>query len=115
MHRTPGRPAVQGLVDWVSFFDAVDEVRRTRSFAALKRLYYRSRRTKERALLNAAARALAQELQLDAPWWASRSKFLQEPYFVSGVENLKATALLESPMAFRQNNIFVLSNFLKRV
>lgn len=39
---------------------------------------------------------------------------LPEPWFVAGVENLKATALVESPLPFRRNNIFVLGNFLSR-
>ncbi len=111
----PGRPASKGITEWSAFFDAVDETRRGRSFHALKRLYYRSRRTRERALINATARALARELSMEEPWWATHPQYLSEPYFVSGVENLKATALVESPLPFRQNNVFVLDNFLKRV
>jgi hypothetical protein len=33
---------------------------------------------------------------------------------VSGVENLKAMALVESPAWFRRRNVFVLGNFLNR-
>lgn len=110
----PGRPPRLGVTAWVPFFDAVDEVRRSRRFDALKRLYMRSRRTRERALLNATACALAAELGVPPPWWAMRSLVLPEPWFVSGVENLKATALVESPLAFRRNNVFVLGNFLSR-
>ena len=36
------------------------------------------------------------------------------PWFVSGMENLKAIALAESPLRFRIRKIFVLSNFLSR-
>jgi hypothetical protein len=39
---------------------------------------------------------------------------LPRPWFVAGVENLKATALVESPLPFRRNNVFVLGNFLSR-
>ncbi len=113
--RKAGRPPRRDLTDWVPFFDAVDEARRTRTFEALKRLYSRSRRTRERAVINATARALAQELDIPEPWWATRPQFLPAPYFVSGIENLKASALQESPTPFRQNNIFVLGNFLNRV
>ena len=112
--RRPGKPPTQGISDWVPFFDAVDEVRRSRSFIALKRLYSRSRRTRERALLNSTACALAAELREAPPWWATRPLHLDEPWFVSGVENLKATALVESPIYFRRNNVFVLGNFLSR-
>ncbi|MEO8061629.1 MAG: hypothetical protein ABI821_02665 [Pseudomonadota bacterium] len=103
------------MSDWVPFFDAVDEVRRSRRFEALKRLYSRSRRTRERALINSTACALAAELGESPPWWATRPLFLSEPWFVSGVENLKASALVESPTSFRRNNVFVLGNFLSRV
>jgi len=48
------------------------------------------------------------------PWWANRPLVLAEPWFVSGMENLKATALVESPVQFRRNNVFVLGNFLSR-
>ena len=112
--RRPGKPPTQGVTDWIPFFDAVDEVRRSRNFVALKRLYSRSRRTRERALLNATACALAAEFGDACPWWAVRPLVLSEPYFVSGVENLKASALVESPIQFRRNNVFVLGNFLSR-
>ena len=112
--RSVGKPPQQGVTDWVSFFDAVDEVRRSRSFVALKRLYSRSRRTRERALLNSTACALAAELGDAPPWWAMRPLLLPEPWFVAGVENLKASALVESPLPFRRNNVFVLANFLSR-
>ena len=39
---------------------------------------------------------------------------LATPWFVAGVENLKALALVESPTHFRKRNIFVLGNFLSR-
>ena len=112
--QSPGRPPTRGVTDWVSFFDAVDEVRRKRRFDALKRLYSRSRRTRERALLNSTACALAAQMAEAPPWWAMRPMVLPEPWFVSGVENLKASALVESPLAFRRNNVFVLGNFLSR-
>jgi hypothetical protein len=31
------------------------------------------------------------------------------------MESLKATALVESPLPYRRNNIFVLGNFLTRI
>jgi hypothetical protein len=112
--RGPGKPPTLGVTDWVSFFDAVDEVRRSRRFDALRQLYSRSRRTRERALLNSTACALAAELGAAPPWWAMRPLILPEPWFVAGMENLKASALVESPLAFRRNNVFVLGNFLSR-
>jgi hypothetical protein len=38
-----------------------------------------------------------------------------DPWFVSGMESLKAIALVESPLPFRLRKIFVLENFLSRV
>jgi transcriptional regulator with XRE-family HTH domain len=66
------------------------------------------------ALLASIAFALSQEAEMDPPAWAARILWLPEPWFVAGVESLKASALLESPLAFRRNNIFVLGNFLER-
>lgn len=109
------RPAKANITDWVSFFDAVDEIRRTKIFTSLKKIAAKSRRTKEKSIINATARFLSKELKLEYPWWAQTPLFLKTPYFVSGIENLKATALLESDVEFRKNNIFVLANFLNRV
>ncbi|MBL6990600.1 MAG: helix-turn-helix transcriptional regulator [Bacteriovoracaceae bacterium] len=50
-----------------------------------------------------------------APDWCMKKYTLDKPWFVAGVESLKAYALLESPLPFRQNNIFVLNNFLERI
>jgi len=49
------------------------------------------------------------------PNWCAGILPLKEPWFVSGIENLKATALVESPVHFRKRNIFVMSDFLDRV
>jgi hypothetical protein len=39
----------------------------------------------------------------------------RKPWFVAGMENLKAIAVAESPLRFRIRKIFVLENFLSRV
>jgi hypothetical protein len=113
--KSPGRPPQKGITDWVPFFDAVDEARRSRRFDALRSLYSRSRRTRERALLNSTACALAAEFGDAPPWWAVHPLALPQPWFVAGMESLKATALVESPLPYRRNNIFVLGNFLTRI
>jgi hypothetical protein len=48
------------------------------------------------------------------PIWALKRQWLSDPWFVSGINNLYAMALVESPLPFRNNNIFVLENFLNR-
>ena len=111
-----GRPASVGVRDWTRFMDCVDECRRQRSVAPLFELLTKSRISRERALINATARHLClSEFKVFVPDWAKNYIWLKEPWFVSGVENLKATALIESPAEFRANHIFVLSNFLSRV
>lgn len=73
-------------------------------------------RTSQRvqALLAATVETLCAKKRITPPWWTRGIPPLGEPWFTAETENLKATALLESPAAFRQKNIFVLSNFLSR-
>lgn len=66
------------------------------------------------ALLASVVETLAEEQGQNVPTWAARVPPLESPWFVSGTENLKASALLESPVHFRKRKIFVLSNFLQR-
>lgn len=66
------------------------------------------------ALLASTVEALCFESALVPPWWCVGVPPLREPWFVSGIESLKASALLESPVFFRRRNIFVLANFLAR-
>ena len=86
--------------------DAVDAVRRSRSGAELP--------ARLRALLAGVAETLAGECGASAPNWTSGVGPLDRPWFVSGYENLKASALVESPVPFRSRNVFVLANFLER-
>lgn len=67
------------------------------------------------ALLASTAEALCDELGLASPRWLSEVPACREPYFVGGLENLKAISIVESPLRFRMRKIFVLENFLSRV
>ena len=58
---------------------------------------------------------LCDELDLKQPDWIWEIKPPKEPWFVSGMENLKAFAIVESPVNFRTRNIFVMEDFLFRV
>ena len=53
-------------------------------------------------------------MKISPPKWAQSMTALNKPWFVSGMESLKASALLESPLGFRAKNIFVHENFLER-
>ena len=66
------------------------------------------------ALIASVVETLCEELELNIPMWCCSALPLKEPWFVSGVENLKASAIMESPLHFRKRNIFVLENFLSR-
>ncbi len=67
------------------------------------------------ALIASTAEYLCDELEINSPNWLKEIQPCNEPYFVSGIENLKATAIVESPLRFRIRKIFVLENFLSRV
>ncbi len=68
-----------------------------------------------RALFTSTAESLCEELRLPTPAWCLGVLPLEAPWFVAGVENLKATALIESPAHYRKRNIFVLGNFTARL
>lgn len=67
------------------------------------------------ALIASTVESLCIEKNRRAPDWCRGIPSLSVPWFVAGVENLKALALVESPASFRKRNIFVLGNFLERV
>jgi hypothetical protein len=67
------------------------------------------------AYLAALAEHLALSARIDVPAWTeNESKFLTEPFFSGGLESLKATLLVESPLAFRRRLIFISANGLSR-
>ncbi len=104
-----------GFDSWkIHYMNMVDAYRRTLDVrllllpppAGIQRELY--------SLLASIVMALSEESEIEAPQWATKSYFLPTPWFVSGMESLKASAILESPQAFRSNNIFVMNNFLSR-
>lgn len=96
------------------FMDCVDEVRRSGSAAALKTPATPELPEPLRAMAAGIAETLAEECGFVAPGWTRSIGPLADPWFVAGYENLKATAIVESPVAFRSRNVFVLANFLER-
>lgn len=70
---------------------------------------------KANAYLAAVAEHLSIANQLEPPGWVNGStRFLKMPFFPCGLESLKATLLIESPIAFRRRLIFVDANPLYR-
>jgi hypothetical protein len=67
------------------------------------------------AYLAALAEHLALSEKLPPPKWVeSTTRFLREPFFAGGLESLKATLLVESPLAFRRRQIFISTDALSR-
>lgn len=66
------------------------------------------------ALIASTVETLCAELGVKVPGWCGCVPALAKPWFVSETENLKASAIAESPIHFRKRNIFVLENFLSR-
>ena len=66
------------------------------------------------AILASTVEFLCMGHGLEIPDWCAGIAPLKEPWFVSGIENLKALALAESPAPYRKRNIFVMSDFLER-
>lgn len=63
--------------------------------------------------------AMVEELcfrnKIEIPDWVWDKKYrLKEPFFVGGLESLKAFLIAESPLSFRRRNIFVSANVLQR-
>jgi hypothetical protein len=104
-----------GFESWrIHLMDLVDEFNRAYDPRLLllpppdgfdKRLY---------ALFASVTRFMCELAGMTPPSWSTARYYLERPWFVSGMESLKASALLESPTAFRNNNIFVLRNFIDR-
>jgi transcriptional regulator with XRE-family HTH domain len=104
-----------GTEAWKSrLFDFVDAFRRRPSAAAVAEPPPPQTAPKILALVAGVVEALCEEAGLPTPWWCDGVPALQEPWFVSGVENLTVSALVESPVHFRRRNVFVLANFLHR-
>ncbi len=105
-----------GFDSWkIHFMELIDEFRRTmdpRLILLPPPARFDRRLT---ALLASLVRHLCLEQQMTAPEWSVRRYFLEQPWFVAGVQSLKASAIVESPLAFRNNNIYVHSNFTARV
>jgi transcriptional regulator with XRE-family HTH domain len=104
-----------GFDSWkIHFFNFVDRFRATTDQELVARQPVPELDPRLRALFASAVEALCDEKGLAVPAWCWGIGALPEPWFVAGIENLKAAALVESPARFRARNTFVLENFLSR-
>jgi hypothetical protein len=98
----------------VHLMDFVDEFRRDHDPRTIEHPP-QSQDVRLNALMAATVDYLCNEAHMKAPAWVDEVPPCPEPWFVSGMESLKAIALTESPAPFRARKIFVLENFLSRV
>ena len=98
----------------IHFMDFVDDFRYHKDPRALVEPFDLSD-DKMDALLASTAESLCDELGIKPPEWLAHVPACREPYFVGGLEDLKAISIVESPLRFRIRKIFVLENFLSRV
>jgi hypothetical protein len=104
-----------GFESWkIHLMNFVDHFRKMKDARLIQLPPAKKLDRKLRALICGTVNTLCEECQLDIPDWSARVDFLPEPWFVSGMESLKATCLIESPYFFRRCNIFVQENFLQR-
>lgn len=100
--------------NWViHFMDFVDDFRYYKNIEAVREPLELTHEQWD-ALLASTVSYLCDELGLETPHWARRVPACKYPWFVSGLENLKAITIVESPLHFRLRKIFVLENFLSR-
>lgn len=98
----------------IALMDFVDDFRRHKDPEALREPFEQGDEKMD-AVLASVAESICDELKLPVPEWLGKVPACSDPYFVSGIENLKATAIVESPLRFRIRKVFVLENFLYRV
>ena len=91
----------------------VDDFRRTRDAFSVSEPFTLSDERLD-ALAAATGEKLCLEAGLEPPEWLESVPACRSPWFVSGLESLKAIAVVESPLPFRLRKIFVLANFLSR-
>lgn len=98
----------------VALFDFVDDFRFHKNLEAIAEPFVLSDE-KIDAVLASTVESLCDEMVLPIPAWVNKVSACREPYFIAGLENLKATAIVQSPLRFRIRKVFVLENFLSRV
>lgn len=117
--RTSARDATQRVFlgeDWkIAYFDFVDSFLATQSPRLIEKRPVEGLNVRLLALMCSIVMQLCEENKVEAPDWAKLSVQLEAPWFVSKFKKLRAYSLVESPLYFRRNNIFVGSDFLKRV
>lgn len=98
----------------IPLMDFVDDFRRNKDSAAIERPFILDDELID-AVLAGVIEYLCDELAIMVPEWLNEVPSCSKPYFVAEMDNLKATAIVESPLRFRMRKVFVMENFLFRV
>lgn len=98
----------------IALMDFVDDFRYHKDPAAIAQPFVPCDEQRD-ATLAAVIESLCDELKLSNPSWLQSIPSCRQPFFVAGLENLKAAAIVESPVRFRLRKVFVMENFLSRV
>jgi len=116
--RVTVREATQRVIareDWqIAYFDFVDSFLATRSELLITHQPADGLDIKSLALICSIVMQLCEENQVTPPEWARLSIELEEPWFISKFKSMRAICLVESPVYFKRNNIFVGADFLVR-
>ena len=98
----------------IPLMDFVDDFRYYKDVSAIREPFPLDDEKRD-AVLASVIETLCDETGLQVPEWLDDVPACRDPYFMAGMENLKAFAIVESPLRFRIRKIFVLENFLTRV
>ncbi len=98
----------------IPLMDFVDDFRFYRDVTAIEHPFEVGDIEKD-AVLAGVIETLCDELDIPIPAWLLQVPPCKEPLFLSRMESLKATAIVQSPVRFRLRKVFVHENFLSRV
>ena len=98
----------------IALMDFVDDFRRTKKRSAIETPFELGDEEKD-AVFAGAIETLCDEMEIEIPLWLTQIPNPKRPVFLSRMEDLKAIAIVESPVRFRLRNVFVCDNFLFRV
>lgn len=98
----------------IPLLDFVDDFRYHKNADAIREPFELGDEEKD-VVLAAVIETLCDELNIEIPSWLADVPASRKPLFLSRMENLKAIAIVESPVRFRLRKVFVMENALHRV
>ena len=98
----------------IPLMDFVDDFRYHKDPAAIADPFVLNDERKD-AVLASVIETLCDEMAISIPGWLATVPACRDPFFMSGMESLKAISLVQTPVRFRRRKIFVLENVLHRV